>query len=33
VCSEASEEGIGPFDAEEVCLVVEADLDYQEQNA
>lgn len=33
VCSEAKEEGEGPFDPQEVFFVVEADLDFQEQNA
>ncbi len=33
VCNEAKEEGEGPFDPEEVFFVVEADLDFQEQNA
>lgn len=32
VCNEAKEEGIGPFDPEEVFFVVEADLDFEEQN-
>ena len=32
VCNEAKEEGEGPFDAQEVFFVVEADLDFQEQN-
>ena len=32
VCNEAKEEGEGPFDPEEVFFVVEADLDFQEQN-
>jgi hypothetical protein len=33
VCNEAKEEGEGPFDPEDVFFVVEADLDFQEQNA
>ena len=33
VCKEAEEEGEGPFDPQEVFFVVEADLDFQEQNA
>ena len=33
VCSEAKEEGEGPFDPQEVFFVVEAVLDFQEQNA
>jgi hypothetical protein len=33
VCNEAKEEGVGPYDADEVFFVVEASLDYQEQNA
>ncbi|UKK48974.1 hypothetical protein L6475_03135 [Prevotella sp. E9-3] len=33
VCSEAKEEGEGTFDPQEVFFVVEADLDFQEQNA
>lgn len=33
VCSEAREEGEGPFDPEEIYFVVEADIDFQEQNA
>ena len=32
VCNEAKEEGEGPFDPEEVFFVVQADLDFQEQN-
>ena len=32
VCNEAKEEGEGPFDAQEVFFVVEADLDFQEQS-
>jgi aspartate/tyrosine/aromatic aminotransferase len=32
VCKEAKEEGEGPFDAQEVFFVVQADLDFQEQN-
>lgn len=32
VCNEAKEEGEGPFDAQEVFFVVQADLDFQEQN-
>ncbi len=33
VCSEAEEEGEGPFDPQEIFFIVEADLDFQEQNA
>ena len=33
VCREAKEEGYGPYDAQEVFFVVQADLDYQEANA
>lgn len=33
VCNEAKEEGEGPFDPQEVFFVVQADLDFQEQNA
>lgn len=33
VCNEAKEEGEGPFDPQEVFFVVEADLDFQEQDA
>ena len=32
VCSEAEKEGEGPFEPEEVLFVVQADLDFQEQN-
>jgi uncharacterized protein (DUF2164 family) len=32
VCNKAKEEGIGPFDPEEVFFVVEADLDFEEQD-
>lgn len=31
VCNEAKEEGEGPFNPQEVFFVVEADLDFQEQ--
>ena len=33
VCNEAKEEGEGPFDPQDVFFVVQADLDYQEENA
>ncbi len=33
VCSEAEEEGEGPFDPHEIFFIVEADLDFQEHNA
>ena len=33
VCNEAREEGEGPFDPQDVFFVVQADLDFQEQNA
>ncbi|MBR1932688.1 MAG: hypothetical protein IJ841_03285 [Prevotella sp.] len=33
VCREAQAEGEGPFDAQDVFFVVQADLDFQEQNA
>ena len=33
VCKEAEEEGEGPFDAQDVYWVVEADLDFQEEEA
>ena len=33
VCNEAREKGEGPFDAQDVFFVVQADLDFQEQNA
>lgn len=33
VCSKAQEEGTGPFKPEEVFFVVEADLDFQEQES
>jgi aspartate/tyrosine/aromatic aminotransferase len=33
VCNKAKEEGIGPFKPEEVFFVVEADLDFQEQES
>ncbi len=33
VCNEAKEEGEGPFDSQDVFFVVQADLDFQEQNA
>jgi aspartate/tyrosine/aromatic aminotransferase len=32
VCNEAKEEGEGPFESEDVFFVVQADLDFQEQN-
>lgn len=32
VCNEAKEEGEGPFDPQEVFFVIQADLDFQEQN-
>ena len=32
VCKEAEEEGEGPFDPQDVFFVVQADLDFQEQN-
>lgn len=32
VCNKAKEEGIGPFAPEEVFFVVEADLDFEEQD-
>jgi hypothetical protein len=32
VCNEAKEEGEGPFNPQEVFFVVEADLDFQEQD-
>lgn len=32
VCKKASEEGYGPFDPEEVFFVVQADMDFQEEN-
>lgn len=32
VCKEAEEEGEGPFDSQDVFFVVQADLDFQEQN-
>ncbi len=31
VCRKAAEDGRGPFDAEEVFFVVQADMDFQEQ--
>lgn len=31
VCNEAKEEGEGPFEPQEIFFVVEADLDFQEQ--
>lgn len=33
VCKEAKEEGEGPFDPQDVFFMVQADLDFQEQNA
>ena len=33
VCNEAKEEGEGPFDPQDVFFVVQADLDFQEENA
>ena len=33
VCREAEDEDEGPFDPQEVFFVVQADLDFQEQNA
>lgn len=33
VCSLAAQEGLPPFDVQEVRLIAEADLDYQEQDA
>ena len=33
VCKEAKEEGEGPFDPQDVYWVVEADLDFQEEEA
>jgi hypothetical protein len=32
VCSEAEEEGEGPFDPQDIFFIVEADLDFQEQS-
>jgi len=32
VCQQATADGMAPLDAQEVRFVVEADLDYQEQN-
>ncbi len=32
VCNEAKEEGEGPFDPQDVFFVVQADLDFQEEN-
>ena len=31
VCKQAKADGVGPYDAQEVFFVVEADLDFQEQ--
>lgn len=33
VCNEAKDEGEGPFDPQDVFFVVQADLDFQEENA
>lgn len=33
VCNEAKEEGEGPFDPQDVFFVVQADLDFQDENA
>lgn len=33
VCNEAKEEGEGPFDPQDVFFIVQADLDFQEENA
>lgn len=32
VCAQAKKEGVGSFDPQEVFFIVQADLDYQEQN-
>jgi hypothetical protein len=32
VCNEAKEEGEGPFDPQDIFFIVQADLDFQEQN-